>query len=132
MSLELVLLPLRGPEEIGKRTAHCYERLRFDQDYRIFGQLTNLSSYREDERSDIPAKPTIKVNPLPPQMWAETYEDEGTKRTREDPYGEELTFVYAQQLKKLRLPSNASLKNKAIKAFVDALPDNIPIILDWR
>ena len=132
MSLELVLLPLRGPEEVGSRSVLCYERLRFDQDYRIFGQLTDMSSHCGSGVDDIPAKPTIRVNPLPPQMWVETYGEEGIKRTREDPYGDELTFVYAQQLKKLKLPRDSSPKNRALKAFVDALPGDTPIILEWR
>lgn len=132
MSLELILLPLQGPEEVDKGSVLCFEQLKLDQDYRIFGQLTDMSSYRDGGDDDIPAKPTIKVNPLPPQMWMETYGDEGIKRTREDLYGEELTFVYAQQLKKLRMPRDSSPKNKAVKAFVDLLPDNTPIILEWR
>ena len=128
MSFELTLLLLKGKEELGSRFVRCYERLRFDQDYRIFGQLIDVSPYCQSGKSTI----SIRVNSLPPQMWVETYEDEGIKRTRKDPYGDELTFVYARQLKKLKLPRNSSPKNRAIKAFVDALPGDTPIILEWR
>jgi len=117
---------------MGETSVLCYERLSFDQDYRIFGQLTDLSFYHNDGRPDIPEKPTIKTNSIPPQMWVQVYGDEGIERTREDPYGTELTFVYAQQLKKLKLPDDASPKNRAVKAFVDALPEDTPIILYWR
>lgn len=122
MGLDLTLLPLQGPREMGDTSVLCYDRLIFDQDHEIFGQLTDCGKGN---------KPTIQANPIPPQMWVETYEDEGIERTREDKYGTALTFVYAQQLKKLKV-SGASLKNKAIKAFIDALPDDTPIILEWR
>ena len=87
MSLELTLLPLRGLKEMGERSVFCYERLRLDQDYRIFGQLTDMSPHCEDGNNDIPAKPTIKAYPIPPQVWVETYGEDGVERTREDPYG---------------------------------------------
>ena len=123
MGLDLTLLPLRGPHEMGEISVLCYDRLIFDQDHEIFGQLIDCGEGN---------KPTIQVNPIPPQMWVEIYGDEGIERTREDNYGTELTFVYAQQLKKLKVSDGASSKNKAIKAFIDALPDDTPIILEWR
>lgn len=130
MGLDLtLLLPLRGPEGMGgmgSTTLLCYDRLSFDRDSSIFGQLVDLTERGQS------TKPTIKVHPIPPQMWVDTYEDGGIERTREDPYGDELTFVYAQQLRELKIQETASAKNKAIKAFVDALPDNFPIILLWR
>lgn len=116
---------------MGETSVYCRERLSFNSDYRILGQLTDLSSYRKGGRDDIPEKPTINAQPIPPQMWVVVSEEEGLRRTREDPYGTGLTFVYAQQLKELKLPDDASPKNKAIKAFVDALPPETPIILYW-
>ncbi len=65
-------------------------------------------------------------------MWVETYEDEGIERHRDDKYGTELTFVYAEQLKSLKVENGASPKNRAIKVFIEALPDDTPIILLWR
>ncbi len=132
MSLDLTLLPMREPQKLSETSVLCYDRLAFDQDYRIFGQLIDLSYRRQGEQDDIPASPTIKVTPIPPQMWVEIYEDGGVERTREDMYDNGLTFVYAEQLKKLKIPDNSSPKNKAIKTFIDALPDNTPIILQWR
>lgn len=126
MGLDLTLLPLREAREIGSESVLCYNRLGFDRDYRIFGQLTGCGEHGGK------IKPTIKTNPIPPQMWVETYEDEGIERTREDKYDTELTFVYAKQLKKLKIEDNASPRNKAIKAFINALPDDTPVILQWR
>jgi hypothetical protein len=100
-----------------------------DTDYQIFSQIIDMS-YRQEE--GISKKPTIQTYPIPPQMWVRTYGDEGIEKAHEDGDGKALTFVYAQQLKKLRIPDNASSQNKAIKAFVDALPDDVPIILMWH
>ena len=122
--MDLTLLPLRDLRAMGDTHVLCYDRLSFDRDYKIFGQLMDMTP---DE-----PKPTIKANPIPPQMWVETYEDEGVRETREDKYGTELTFVYAQQLKKLKVTTNSSPKNKAVKAFIDALPDQTAIILFWH
>ncbi|TAL49468.1 hypothetical protein EPN83_00375 [Patescibacteria group bacterium] len=123
MGLDLTLLPLRGPQQMGDTSVLCHDRLSFDRDYEIFGQLTDVGEGN---------KPTIKANSIPPQMWVETYEDEGIKRRRDDKYGTELTFVYAERLKKLKVSDDASAKNKAIKAFVEALPNDTPILLLWR
>jgi len=123
MGLDLTLLPLRGPQEMGDRLVICYDRLSFDPDYEIFGQLTDVGDGK---------KPTIKANLIPSQMWVETCESDGIKRRRDDKYGRELTFLYAKRLKELKIMNGASPKNKAIKAFVEALPDDIPIILFWR
>ena len=122
MGLDLTLLPLMGPQEIGGKSALCHDRLSFDRDSSIFGQLTDLG---------YGCRPTIKANPIPPQLWVDVYEDEGIERTRTDKHGTELTFVYAQQLKMLEMRETASPKNKAIKAFIEALPNDTPIILLW-
>lgn len=122
MSFDLTLLPLEGPHDLKNTSVFCHDRLSFDRDYEIFGQLTDVG---EGDKA------TIKTDSIPPQMWVQTYESKGIQRRRDDGYGKPLTFVYAQQLKKLKVANEASPKNKAIKAFVDALPDHIPIILFW-
>lgn len=132
MSKYLALLPLKSPEHLTKTSVLCRERLEYDQDYRIFGQLGDFSHYRnEADGSDIPERPTIKTLPLPPQLWIETYEHGGVVRRREDDWDGELTFVYAGELRKLDLPDDCSPKAKAIKAFIDALPKDTPIVLLW-
>lgn len=118
MGSDLSLLPLRGPDQLVRVSVGCLDRLSFDRDYEIFGQL--IDSFGD--------KPTIQVNSIPPQMWVE---GAGIARTRVDGYGNKLTFVYAQQLKRLLVPSDASPWNRAIMAFIEALPDDTPIILYW-
>ncbi|RJO59496.1 hypothetical protein C4546_01975 [Candidatus Parcubacteria bacterium] len=121
MGLDLTLLPMRGPRELGERNVFAYNRLRFDPDYSLFGQIREIDG----------SEPTIKPLAIPPQMWVVSYEDRELDRTRTDGYDSELTFVYAKELKKLKLPEDVSTRNRAIKAFVDALPDDTPIILWW-
>ena len=122
MGVDLTLLPLKGARQIGDESVICIDCLNFDQDYEIFGQI---------EGFDRGGTQTIKPIPIPPQLWVITYEEEGIKRQRDDKYGKELTFVFAKALKKLKVGDDASPKNKAIKAFVDALPNDTPIILFW-
>ena len=126
MSTDLTIFPLkRGPRALGEDSVLVVNRLDFDQDYRIFGQL--IETGYEDK--DVPENPTIIPLPLPPQLWVEIYGEEGIRRARGNPFGGQLVFVYAQQMKRLVIPENTSPWNKAIKAFIDALPDEIPIIL---
>lgn len=131
MSLYLDLLPLRLKDEMTTGRIYCYSRLEFHQDYRIFGQLTSL--WRNDHRTDIPKKPAIRPRPVPEGAEVFTYEENGLHKRRNCPSGNTpLTYVTARQLKQLRIPRDASPWNKAIKAFVDTLPPNTPIILWWH
>lgn len=126
MSLALTISPLRDLEELRSGWALCYNRLAFDQDYRIFEQIEQFNYPR------ISKNPILHPQPIPPNLTVWFYEDEGIDKTREDPYGTGLTFLYAKEMKKLEIPEDASPLNKAIKSFIDALPGDMPIILQWR
>ena len=126
MSLDLSLFPLNHPRQLRETEVLCVGRLNWDQDYRIFGQLIDMAQY------GIAEKPTIRTHAFPPQLWIEFFEEEGTKRENTDPYGEPLTFAYAQDLKKLELPPDASPQSRAIKAFISELPEKTPIVLYWH
>lgn len=128
MKLNLDLLPVVGEfylqttSFLDQKVVHCHDRLNLDPDNNIFSQLIDCGEGN---------KPTVKINPIPPQMWVETHECGKIRGTNRDKYGNTLTFIYAGEFKDLKFPVSTSQKNKAIKAFVDALPDNIPIILWW-
>ena len=113
MGLDLSILPI-NPQEIGEISVLITTRIDLDRDYGFFNQISR--------------KPIT----IPPQMWVEMYGEKGIERTRTDRYGVELTFIYAKELKKLSLPKNVSARNRAIKSFIDALPDDTPIILWWN
>lgn len=123
MGIGLTLLPLNGPRDIGETDVYDVTRLRFQQDYGIFSQLM--------DSEDRGWKATISTMSIPPQMRVHIHDGERVRKTREDAYGVELTFVYAKQMKKLKNPDNVSPRNKAIMAFIRALEDDVPIILLW-
>jgi hypothetical protein len=53
MGLDLTLLPLRGFKEVNSSVL-CYDRLSFDRDYDIFGQIIDCGEDR--------IKPSIETN----------------------------------------------------------------------
>jgi hypothetical protein len=108
---------------MGDTSVLCHDSLSFDQSYEIFGQLRDVVAGNV---------PTIKANSIPQNLQVGIYDEEGLKWRRDDNYGDELTFLSAKQLKGLHVPCDVSPKNKAIMAFVQALPDDTPIILFWR
>jgi hypothetical protein len=127
MSYDLTLYipykPLSGEGSVP--IVHLYDRLHVGQDYAILGQLTDMID-------DVPT--TIRGQTLSPETWVVEYNEaeERMMETREDAWGNELTFVYAEDLKRLRMPERISPWNRAIMAFINALPNNTPIILMWR
>lgn len=72
----------------------------------------------------------LPVHLLPPGAQVEWYGDEGLKKTREDPYGEPLTFMRAGDLVKLEMPP--SKRWAAAWAYLKALPPETPILLWWH
>ena len=118
----LKILPLQNVRELKEECVFCNECLCFDRDDRIFSQIKNYQN-RDN--------PTVKVQPIPRGMWIETYRGSGIERSRNDECEEELTFAYAKELKKLKMLKDTSPRNMAIKAFINALPDDVPIFLDW-
>lgn len=130
MALDLRIYLLSGPYEVGWESVFLGEHLSFrSNSYQIFAQLRDTKDHEATTRPS----PTIRPLPLPPQMVVEYLdEEEGLKRGRTDPLGDELTFVYAKDLKRLAVPSDSAPRNLAIKAFIDALPDDTPIILWWE
>lgn len=123
--LDLLPVPARHQHEFAKGgSVTGYDRLSLERDHEVFGQITGCP---RGENSV-----TIPVHPLPPGVDVWTYHDEGIEKSREDRYGVELTFAYAKDLKKLHMPDTKPSMDLAIKAFIDALPDETPIILYWH
>ena len=124
MSTYLTLFPfLKGPQALRETFILCETKLEPIQDYSIYAQIDVLSF------TDESVKPHIKTEVLPAQLWIGVYIDEGIERTRESTDGEELRFVYAQALKKWKIPGDAHWQMKAVKAYIDELPNDIPILL---
>lgn len=118
MGMDLVLLPLDS-ELVGSDLA--VDRLGFHRDYELFGQLHDFEG----------KKGGIKANAMAPGASILQYDDEGLTRASTDPYGTPLTWVSAKELKKLKASERTSSWNKAILAFITALPDDTVIVLWW-
>ena len=129
MGLDLTLMPLRDARELAG-TVLGYDRMQFDRQYAIFAQIADV-----DGKSAVPdegVEAIVRTHPLPPSVKVGIYGDEGIKTTRENPYGEEMVYALAKELGALRLPENATQKNRAIMAYINALEKDTPVILEWR
>jgi hypothetical protein len=76
------------------------------------------------------AEPCL-VHPLPQRLKVGHYEDEGLKWEEVDRYGQPLTFTTPAELRRLRLPDDLNPWNRAVLAFLLALPPDARIILYW-
>jgi hypothetical protein len=125
MSEHLSLYPLLdGPRALQKTYVLLYETLLVPaQNYALYAQIDVLNFV------DGSVKVKIKTKPIPDQLWIEKYGDEGRTRTRDNSYGEELHYVYAEQLKKWHIGDDAHWSTKAVKAYIDQLPNDTPILI---
>ena len=125
MAERLVLCPLDLVlGESLDRPNSTVTQLTMHRDYRVFGQLDE----RCRESDDMPMLETL---PIPASFQLITCDDEGEHPSREDTQGRPLRYIMAGELKKLNVPSDSEPPNQAIKAFVDGLSDDIPIVLYW-
>lgn len=125
MGLSLNIFPVVGAPmgAPGAERFYCFERLNFQDDSEFFDQITR--------RYDCTRKPAVITrHPIPNGSKIVIYEEEGIVETCGDMYGDELTFVYAKELKALKV-SDTTEWNRAVMAFVRALPDDTIIFLMW-
>jgi len=125
MGIYLKLLPLYGTESLTKGEVRCECVLPLDQNYDSFAQLSPTFRDSEERRRF----PMIQSRPIPVQLWV--HGPARKEKTRTDAYGCELTFLYANELRELQV-EDGDFWNKAIMAFINALPGNTPIILFWH
>jgi hypothetical protein len=92
--------------------------MRFDRDPRLLGQL------------DAQASPCL-VRPLPDGLKVGRYEDQGLAYAATDRYGKPLTFTTPADLGRLRVPEDIAEWNRAVLAFLLALPPDTRIVLFW-
>ena len=100
------------------------------------GELLSTASLRADRDPRLlsvfstEAVPCI-VQPLPEGLKVGHYEDGGIRFDDKDRHGRPLTFTTPQQLKTLRDIEEINEWNRAIVAFLLALPADTKIILYW-
>lgn len=111
-------------------TLNPLTQLVFTRDNRIFEQLSHFPDSTGKESITRPKH--IQVAKLPPGLRIVVlHEDSDSEYTRTDELGYEMTLASAKQLKGLVIPNDTSPTNKAIKAYLDQLPDDTFIILGW-
>lgn len=125
MSEHLELYPLLdGPRALQETHVLLYKTMLVPaQDYALYAQIDVMNFV------DTSIKVRIKSQVIPPQLWIERYGDEGLQRTRENGYGGVLHFVYAEQLKRWSVDKDTHWSTKAVKAYIDQLPNDIPILI---
>ncbi len=126
----LVLSEVNQFNEIG--VAYPQSTFEMHQDYAVFGQLMDLSVYRKEGRKDIPKRPTIPTEFVPPGFQVWLYHKGVHGPARMDEFGNRLTFVWARDLKMLKLRKNGCDVNCAIRATIKTLPGDTPIVLYWH
>jgi hypothetical protein len=92
--------------------------LRFERDSGLFSRLAPE------------ATPTL-VQQVPPGLKVGSFEDEGLIWVEADRYGHALTFTTPAALEQLGPPDDLSPWNRAVLAFLLALPQDSRIVLFW-
>lgn len=92
--------------------------LRLERDAAFFSKLT------------LDAMP-CPVRRLPEGLKVGVHEDDGLAWTATDRYGQPLTFTTPADLRRLDLPGDLDPWNRAVLAFLLALPADARIVLSW-
>ena len=98
--------------------------LKFTRDDRIFGQFSNFPDTPDEQPKNI-----IRTRALPKGFTVRSAN--GLTCSRTDNTGQRIHWVYAEQLKTLKITRDASPINKAIMAYIYELPDDTRVLLRW-
>lgn len=127
MGLNLTLLPVSWWRGQWDSPILAYQRIKLDQDYALYQQFNDTG------RSE--AEPLLEPRLLPEFVYIQWYDDEGLRKTAEDPYGTHLTYITAEELGKLK-PYEVDGPSKwniaVIKMLHEGLDHDNPIILWWH
>jgi hypothetical protein len=98
-------------------------------DQRVFQQIRG----KKHSETSIGHSPAMKPVPLPEGRFLQVHGDDGPFWTRTDEFGEPLTYVYARDLKRVKIAGMNDLAHEypAFFAFVSALPDDGLFVLYW-
>lgn len=126
MNLTLVFLSDKSVLGENVMYAGCFDAMiTIIEDSRIMDQFDNY----HDPSGETP---NVRTFPLPPGSTVSIENNEVWQRVRTDGFGDTVHFTFVEQLKKLVLPEdNVDPRNSAVKAYVDAMPDDIPVVLFW-
>jgi hypothetical protein len=131
--VELHLLILDGQKSLDEDQVRCKERLIMPYDVEIFAQLARIAPQERAGIPGLPERPTIATHSIPSQLTVMVpSEDRGFVAMSNDDRGNELAFVYAEDLAQLKIPARVTQRNNAVMAYIRALHYKTPIILWWR
>jgi hypothetical protein len=116
MGIDLEVLTSNFRERRGELLATA--KLRFDRDRRLLAQLS---------REAVPCL----VQPLPPGLKVGHFEDAGLRHDDHDRYGNGLTFTTPEKVRRIRVPEDLCDWNRAVLAFLLALPPGARVVLYW-
>lgn len=131
MSLHLRLLVLRHETDLEHHIIYPIDQLEFDQEYDLFPQIQRHGRDATQDDPHTQAHECVKTMPLPKQLQISLAEYNSDK-TRQDRYGDELTFTTAGELGVAALSHETTQINRAVMAYVRALPPKTPIVLYWH
>jgi hypothetical protein len=116
MGVDLKVLASHFRERRGEFLATA--TLRLDRDAGLFAQLAP------------DAEPRL-AQPLPAGLKVGHYQEDGLRWDEADNQGCRLTFTTPADLRRLRLPDDLAPWNRAVLAFLLALPPESRIVLYW-
>ena len=122
----LYLLPTEE-SQLTQQRGYSFDLIHLVSDHRIFGQFEEGKSMGIRSRARVRVQTHVSsTSELTLVLSAGEYNERKVRRGSMF-----FRFAYARDLKKLQLPANAKPKNLAVKAFINALPDETPVYLDW-
>lgn len=116
MGIDLKALASNFREHQGEMLSTA--NLRFDRDLRLFALFSQQAS------------PSV-VSPLPEGLKVGHYEDAGLRFDEKDRYGQPLTYTTSARIRSLPTVAEISDWNRAVLAFLLALPIDRRIVLYW-
>ena len=111
MGLDLTVCPM--PYTIDRFNDLLSTRVDLHRDYAMFEQIGSL--------------PSLKA--ALPVRW---YEDDGLKLRDTNPYGGALRYTTASEFAAVKVPDDATVWNRAVIAFLTALPPETRVYLWWH
>jgi hypothetical protein len=123
MGLDLSLLPVEA--EFGDGTGFSHSVLALERRTGLFDAILDI-----EEREGAPVPGRFETFVCRDDRFEETHYGD----TRETPYGEPLLWVRAASLAELRSHPEATdfPRNRAVFAYVDALPPDTKVALYWH
>ncbi len=120
--MELTIMPLKNRKQLNDSFVIIVNQLTFDENKEFFSMLTELNG-RKQVISPLTIPPRLRI--------AARQTGKGWEAVDTDGFGKRLTFLYVRHFRDLTLPESMSKENMAVIAYIDALPDDTPIILYW-